>query len=231
VTRRLLVLAAAVLVLTPAAALAATSTSSANANASKQCAALRAKLGEGPFARAFANFGGCVSNFAPLALRNAATAASTCRALRDDAGFAAAHDGESFDVYFGTGATRANAFANCVIATIDARIVTEVTAAARCLPEQANVSFAASHGGKTFAQFYGTANALKRCVVLKVTPLTVQVQTTTQTQSGTVQPQPQQQPTNQTPSVIARECGGGSGAAPLHPQTMTANSCAVASAG
>jgi hypothetical protein len=233
VTRRLLVLAAAVLVLTPAAAFAGTSTrsASANANASAQCTALRAKLGTGPFAQAFDTFGGCVSNFVPLALRNASTAASTCRAMRADAGFAAAHGGKSFDVYYGTGSTHEKAFANCVRATIAARIATEVSVAARCLPEQASVGFAASHGGKTFAQFYGTSNALKRCVVLKVTPLTVvQAQTPTPapTETTPAQPTPQPQPYNGTPSVIARECGG-SGTAPLHPQPLAANVCTVAS--
>jgi hypothetical protein len=227
VTRRILVHAAAILVLVLAAVFAGTSTSSAsaNANASRQCSALRAKLGEGPFAQAFANFGGCVSNFAPLALRTASTAAATCRSMRADAGFAAAHGGKSFDAYFGTG-SQTNAFASCVKTTLDARIATEVSAAARCLPEQASVRFAASHGGKTFAQFYGTGNALKRCVVLKVTPLTVlqaTAPTPTETPAQPAQPQPQQY--NDTPSVIARECGGG--AAPLHPQPLASNVCAV----
>jgi len=227
VTRRLLALAAAVLVLTPAAAFAGTS--SANANASRQCTALRAKLGEGPFVQAFATFGGCVSNFAPLALRNASSAAAICHAMSADAGFAAAHGGKSFDVYFGAGSTYANAFANCVAATIRAQIATEVTAAARCLPEQTSVSFAASHGGKTFVQFYGTGNALKRCVVLKVMPLAV-MQTATPPTETPSQPsvQPQPQPSTGTPSVIARECGGPSGAAPVRTQPLQTNSCPVA---
>jgi hypothetical protein len=243
VTRRVLALAAAVLVLSPAAALAGTSTSNANANASTQCTALLARLGDRPFARAFTSFRGCVSDFAPLALRTATLAAATCRAMQADTGFAAAHGGQSFDAYFGIGSTQANAFANCIAATINARIAAQVAVAAGCLPERASSSFAASHRGKTFAQFYGTgptlANAFKRCVVLKVMPLTVQpAQTSTPTQSATqtqtqaltpTKPTGGLEPSDTLPSVIGRECGGSSGAAPLHPQPMETNSCAVAS--
>ena len=44
-------------------------------------------------------------------------------------------------------------------------------AAAACKAEQADANFAAAHGGKTFAQFYGTgknrANAMNKCISSK----------------------------------------------------------------
>jgi hypothetical protein len=54
---------------------------------------------------------------------------------------------------------------------------------ASCKAEQADAGFAAAHGGKTFAQFYGTgkngANALGRCVKGKATAASAKLQKAT----------------------------------------------------
>jgi hypothetical protein len=56
-------------------------------------------------------------------------------------------------------------------------------AEASCKAEQADAGFAAAHGGKTFAQFYGTgkngANALGRCVKGKATAASAKQQKAT----------------------------------------------------
>jgi hypothetical protein len=210
------VLAAAVLALAPAAAFAGTSSNSAASNASRQCTALRAKIGLTQFTQAFPTFDGCISSMTPVALKNTSTATSICTALRAQAAqtsFAAGHHGKSFARFYGTGPKHANALANCVAATTNARMTAQVSTSAECVPLQFDGSFSASHDGKTFAQFYGTnaddSNALGMCVVL----------------STGVIPQSTIAPPAQS-SVVQRECGGGTGGAPLHPMT---DNCTVAS--
>src|SRR4051794_1583021 len=64
-----------------------------------------------------------------------------------------------------------NAFGKCVskLASVERANVTSATTL--CQAEQADANFAATHGGKTFVQFYGTKsgkNAFSRCVSLKM---------------------------------------------------------------
>jgi hypothetical protein len=72
---------------------------------------------------------------------------------------------------YGTNADRSNAFGKCVSQWAQAEHRNRVEALAACKAEQADATFAASHGGKSFAQFYGSgkhgANAFNHCVQSK----------------------------------------------------------------
>jgi hypothetical protein len=92
-----------------------------------------------------------------------ANAARACSALRTSMGL------DLFRQAYGTAeSNRRNAFGKCVSKWTRAEHQTRQSARAQCAAEQADPDFAASHDGKTFAQFYGTgpkgANAFGRCV-------------------------------------------------------------------
>ena len=125
-----------------------------------------------------------------LAAPAAATAGTTpspsspaqqCRVERAKMGVA------TFNQTYGTNANRSNAFGKCVSKRAKAASLADqqasVNAAQRCRSEQADPNFAASHGGKTFAQVYGTNrngnNAFGKCVSQKAK---TQSATTQQTQ-------------------------------------------------
>jgi hypothetical protein len=111
-------------------------------------------------------FGNCVS---AVANTNSHTEQSTrpnpartCAALRTQLGAAL------FNKTYGTNANDQNAFGKCVAKTAKSQVNNEAAASASCKAQQADPNFAANHGGKTFAQFYGTnadgSNAFGRCV-------------------------------------------------------------------
>jgi hypothetical protein len=93
-------------------------------NAAKYCKALRAAA-DSNFASMFGTrknaYGKCVSSTARKTAREDAAqrkearenAAVQCRAEREDIGFAAAHDGKTFDQFYGDGPGR-NAYGKCV---------------------------------------------------------------------------------------------------------------------
>ena len=75
-----------------------------------------------------------------------------------------------FKQLHGTNADRSNAFGKCVSKKARARAANHANAAKDCRAEQADPNFAASHDGKTFDQFYGTAkgrNSFGKCVSSK----------------------------------------------------------------
>ena len=88
--------------------------------------------------------------------------ASTCASIRAQLGTAL------FNKTYGTNANDPNAFGKCVSATAKSQVHNEVSASSSCRSQQADPSFALNHGGKTFAQYYGTnadgSNAFGRCV-------------------------------------------------------------------
>ena len=96
-------------------------------------------------------------------------AAKYCKALK-------AASGSNFASMFGT---KKNAYGKCVSSTAkkqankDAKQekAAKTNAAKECKAERADAGFAAAHGGKTFAQFYGSnkngKNAYGKCVSLK----------------------------------------------------------------
>ena len=92
-------------------------------------------------------------------------AAKYCKALRTSKGV------EAFNTQYGTNANKKNAFGKCVAKAARAQTQNELNAAAACRAEQGDATFVAAHGGKTFAQFYGTnrngKNAYGKCVSAK----------------------------------------------------------------
>jgi hypothetical protein len=93
-------------------------------------------------------------------------AARACSALRTSMGL------DLFRQTYGTAASnRRNAFGKCVSQWTRSEQQNRQSARSQCAAEQADASFAATHDGKSFAQFYGTgpkgANAFGRCVSSK----------------------------------------------------------------
>jgi hypothetical protein len=91
-----------------------------------------------------------------------ANAAQTCKQERTTMG------ATLFAQTYGTNPNKANAFGKCVSAHARGAAADTANAAQTCKAQQADPNFSASHGGKTFAQFYGTngngKNAFGKCV-------------------------------------------------------------------
>jgi hypothetical protein len=94
---------------------------------------------------------------------NAASAA--CKAERARMGTAL------FKQTYGTNKNRSNALGKCISKHNRTEKANQASAAEACKAEQADPNFAATHGGKTFDQFYGTGkqgrNADGKCVSRK----------------------------------------------------------------
>jgi hypothetical protein len=94
---------------------------------------------------------------------NAARGCKALRALMGDAIFK--------QTYGTVQSNRRNAFGKCVSQLARSEKLNRQAAQTACEAEKADPNFAATHGGKTFDQFYGNgpngANALKRCISLK----------------------------------------------------------------
>jgi hypothetical protein len=95
-----------------------------------------------------------------------ANAARACSALRASMGV------EPFKLAYGTVASnRKNAFGRCVSQWAHAEHQNRLSARTACQAEQNDPNFAASHDGKSFAEFYGLGpshrNAFGRCVSSK----------------------------------------------------------------
>ena len=111
-------------------------------------------------------FGNCVSSIANANAKSEQSGrtnpAQTCKALRTQLGKSL------FNQTYGKNANDQNAFGKCVSATAKAQVGNEVSASSSCKAQQADPNFAANHGGKTFAQYYGTnaddSNAFGMCV-------------------------------------------------------------------
>jgi hypothetical protein len=78
-------------------------------------------------------------------------ASETCKQLQKSMG-------ANFALTYGTNASRSNAFGQCVVKNTAAATQQLSNAAKTCKAEQADPNFAASHGGKTFVQFYTGTN-------------------------------------------------------------------------
>ncbi|MDX6481131.1 MAG: hypothetical protein QOG85_1641 [Gaiellaceae bacterium] len=111
-------------------------------------------------------FGNCVRGIASSnsqAARNGRlNPVRTCSAIRTTLGAAL------FNKTYGRSTHDTSAYGKCVASTAPAQAQNEVTAASSCRSQQADSTFAANHGGKTFEQYYGTnpdgSNAFGRCV-------------------------------------------------------------------
>ena len=77
----------------------------------------------------------------------------------------------TFKATYGTNADKSNAFGKCVSKWTQAEKQNRQAATAACTAEQADANFAATHGGKTFDQFYGVGkrggSALQQCLKAK----------------------------------------------------------------
>lgn len=93
------------------------------------------------------------------------SASAACKAAQKAMG------SDTFKATYGTNETRSNAFGKCVSARVRTEKAGKAKARTTCKAEQDDPNFAAAHGGKTFAQFYGTgkkgANAYGKCVSSK----------------------------------------------------------------
>jgi hypothetical protein len=101
----------------------------------------------------------------PATPADKANGARACQALRTSVTEAI------FKSTYGTNADKSNAFGVCVSRWTRTAHQNRHAAETACAAEQADPNFAATHGGKTFAQFYGRgpngAGALARCINAK----------------------------------------------------------------
>lgn len=162
--KRFLILVAAVALIAPVAALA--NSSDPASNASKDCAALRAKMGAAGFAQAYASFGACVSAMTPVEKANATSAQSLCTAEQNDANFAASHNGQTFAQFYGTGKSGKNAFGRCVSlktqASSQVEQQNEPNPAQTCRAERTQIGVSAFD--KLFGVNANVRNAFGKCV-------------------------------------------------------------------
>jgi hypothetical protein len=98
----------------------------------------------------------------PATPADKANGARACQQLRTDLTEAI------FKATYGTNADKSNAFGVCVSRWTRAVHQYRNAAETACAAEQADPNFATTHGGKTFAQFYGRgpngAGAMARCI-------------------------------------------------------------------
>lgn len=96
---------------------------------------------------------------------NGASPAQACKTEQTAMG------NDAFKALYGTNADKSNAFGKCVAKKATQRVKSQSNAVSACRAEQADTTFAASHGGKTFDQFYGTGknakDAFGKCVSAK----------------------------------------------------------------
>lgn len=177
--KRLLILAAAAAVLIPAAAFAS-STDPAK-NASRDCTALKAKMGATAFAQAYASFGACVSSLTPLEQTNVTSAQSACTAEQNDANFATTHGGKTFAQFYGTGKNLNDAFGRCVSAKAQASSQAEQKG--RLNPAQTCRAQRTQMGAAAFQNLYGK-NANDRNAFGKCVSAAARAQTSTETSAA-----------------------------------------------
>ena len=95
---------------------------------------------------------------------NPKSPANQCRAERTAMG------DTNFKNAYGTNANKSNAFGKCVAKHTASQGKNKANAARACRAERSDPNFAATHGGKTFDQFYGNSKgraAFGRCVKSK----------------------------------------------------------------
>lgn len=166
--RKLIICVAVAFALAPVAALATPSPTQA---ASKDCAALRAKIGSAAFSQAFGGganaFGVCVSKLSRFEQADLSSANTLCRAEQADPSFASTHGGKTFAQFYGSGAKHKNAFGNCV--SLKARS-SSAAGQAGMNPARACVALRTRMTTNLFKQSFGTnanhSNAFGKCVAI-----------------------------------------------------------------
>jgi hypothetical protein len=164
-------LAAAAALVVPGSALAGAEPASEGPTPPQACKQERLSIGAEAFRALHGTnktksnaLGKCIAKKAKARGENSAEAQSACRAEQGDPDFAASHDGNTFDQYYGTGKGR-NAFGKCVSskakAANHADDRTTIKAARQCNAER--VADAAA-----FKTAYGARpNAFGKCVSKK----------------------------------------------------------------
>jgi hypothetical protein len=167
--KRIVIIIAAAALLAPAAALA-----NPSSNASRDCTALKAKMGATAFASAYTNLGACVSALTPLERMNTTSAQQLCSAeQRGKKAFGkcvSEKASASSQVVRQSQSNPArlcasvrsqprNAFGKCVAAAAHAQVVAETSAARLCLTEQTLAGFATHWGTNA-----NLSNAFGMCV-------------------------------------------------------------------
>ena len=103
----------------------------------------------------------------PASASDKANGARACQALQAPTGLGEA----TFKSTYGTNADKSNAMGKCVSAWTQTAHQNRHAAETACKAEQADATFATTHGGKTFAQYYGggksAVSALNRCIQSK----------------------------------------------------------------
>ena len=195
--RKLITLAALLALVLPAAALADNGKSHNSENppaaesqqptASQTCKQQRVAIGMANFKLLYGTnakrtnaLGKCVAKLATAKRVAVSNAAKTCKAERalSDEEFKAAHENKTFAQYYGTGKNGKNAYGKCVSShakeNADESVEAVTNAAKICKAEEKLpvADFQAAHGGKTFAEHYGTkkrkTNAFGKCVAAAV---------------------------------------------------------------
>ena len=143
--------------------------------AAKACAEERATLGNEAFEELYGSPAtpNCIGVKGDAAAPIVKGASKSCKAERTAIG------ADAFNAKYGKNKNKKNAFGKCVSAKSGKKAgqaVAEstekvVNASQQCKAEQADPNFAASHGGKTFDEFYGTnpnlRNSFGKCVSTK----------------------------------------------------------------
>lgn len=147
-----------------AAAIAAPNPASVSAHCKNLQRQAPAMFGAG---KTYADQAACVAAKTAAAAQTSSNAAKTCKA-------AEAADAKAFDAKYGTGNGKGNgkSMGACVSATANADTAAqqsaELNAAKQCKAWRADTTFATHHGGKSFADYYGTnankKNAFGKCV-------------------------------------------------------------------
>ena len=142
--------------------------------ANQICKQAQATMLAADFAKAYGTnatrsnaFGKCVAAHAVAATQDVSNAAKTCKTQQADTNFATAHDGKTFNQFYGSTTSQgkssgANAFGKCVSQAASAAAATQaaaVTSAAKSCKAALKAS------AKDFATKYGTGrNAYGKCV-------------------------------------------------------------------
>jgi hypothetical protein len=158
------------------AALADSGNSTPNPNqvAAQECTAQLHVMGAKAFKALYAKpaMKTCQAQHGKSAGNTVNNAAQQCKAEQADPSFATSHNGMTFDQFYGTNINDQNSFGKCVSSKVQATEAQEQenlqNAAQECRAERSDPSFATSHGGKSFTDFYGTnhnkRNAFGKCV-------------------------------------------------------------------
>lgn len=141
-------------VVAPAAALAGGPSNDATKSAQADCTALRAKVGATAFTAAYSSFGACVSRYAPIQQQSITSANDSCTAQQADTSFAAAHNGKTFDQFYGTGKKANNALGNCI--SMLAKASAQAERANRLNPAQTCRASQKQMGATAFSALYRT---------------------------------------------------------------------------